>query len=352
MIHLLAAMLDAACAPLQAQLDEAVVAREMTRTPHLLLVDRAGYGRFIPHLAEWMWEWLVKELQAQDAILLRGRPINMQATSVLDDEHGPECGVGGETLGAGAGFLDGETHAPGFKGVGFWCSAENPESCEVSFEISPPAKLRTLRVDYKNASSWPGRSGILMIPADTLMMLSSDGGKTYPVAIRSGQRSGYGGEYDGVQLPDAPKTTHVKLRLRGKAVWFAIRDISYTAEQDAQTAMQVTKDYAVAYLADRQSTVATSSVPFVRDLMRVAHNLIHSLLPHALSKVYRVDYGLIQQGDKVTIKPASDTAMLPPRRLLTAVPFIGKDSPSPSAEFAHSDIIILRKTQTTPTTSF
>ena len=332
--HLLAAMLDGACPALEAKLDEAVVAREMARTPHLLLVDRAGYDRFVPDLAAWMWQWLEVELQTNDAVLLRREPVNMQASSVLDSEHGPECAVGGETTGNEV------KRGDGYRGIGFWCSAQSPGSCEFSFEVNPPAKLRTLRVQFKAVSSWPGRSGKTMIPSDTVVELSSDGGKTYPLSVRVPILHGQG-ETDGVQLPTAPETTHVRLRLRGLAEWFAIRDIFFMVEQDAHPAARVTKEGAIAYLADRQSTTVDSAVPFVRDLMRVAHNLIHSLLPHALSLVYRVSYGLIQEGDKVQIEPSSDESGLPPRRLLTAVPFIGKDSPSPTAEFAHTDVIIL-----------
>jgi hypothetical protein len=332
--HLLAAVLDGACPALKAKMNEAVAAREMARTPHLLLVDRTGYDRFVPDLAAWMWQWLEEELQANDAVLLRREPVNMKASSVLDSKHGPECAVGGETTGS-------ETdRGDGYRGTGFWCSAESPGSCEFSFEVLPPARLRTLRLQFKSVSSWPGRSGKTMIPSDVVIELSSDGGNTFAVSTRVPILHG-NGETDGVQLPTAPKTTHVRMRLRGVAQWFAIRDIFFMAEQDTHATTRITKDDAVAYLADPQPTIADSAVPFVRDLMRIAHNLIHSLLPHALSKVYRVDYGLIQQGDKVQIEPSSDESRLPPRRLLTAVPFIGKDSPSPTAEFAHSDVIIL-----------
>jgi hypothetical protein len=333
-IHLLSAVLDGACPALDVKLGEAMNAREMAHTPHLLLVDRAGYDRFVPHLAVWMWEWLEEELKATNAQLLRREPVNMKASSVLDAEHGPENAVGGETTGSEP------SRGDGYRGVGFWCSAESPGSCEFSFEVSPPAKLRTLRVQYKAVSSWPGRSGQVMIPSDTVVELSADGGTTFPLSVRVPRLHG-DGEHDGVQLPNAPETTHVRLRLSGLAPWFAIRDIFFMVEQDASSTTRIDKDVAIAYLADRQSTMVDSAVPFVRDLMRMAHNLIHSLLPHALSKVYRVDYGLIEEGDKVQVEPSSEESLLPPRRLLTAVPFVGKDSPSPTAEFAHPDVIIL-----------
>ena len=332
-IHLLAGMLDGACPVLKAKLDEAMDAREMVRNPHLLLIDRAGYDRrFAPDLAAWMWQWLEAELKENDAQLLRRVPVNLKASSVLDAEHGPECAVGGETT-------DSEPQrGDGCRGVGFWCSAESPGSCEFSFEISPPAKLRTLRIQYKAVSSWPGRSGKVMVPSDQVVELSSDGGHTFPIAVRAPILHGYG-ENDGVQLPDVAKTTHVRLRLTGHAQWFAIRDIFFMVEQDSP--IHIDRDTALAYLTDHQSSAVENAVPFARDLLLTAHNLIHSLLPHALSKVWRVDYGLIEKGDKIQVAPSSDESLLPPRRLLTAVPFIGKDSPSPTAEFANPDVVIL-----------
>ena len=333
-IHLLAGMLDGACPVLKEKLDEAITAREITCNPHLLLVDREGYDRFVPDLAAWMWRFLEEELKESNAQLLKREPVNLTATSVLDAEHGPERAVGGEITGLEP--QRGEDQS----GVGFWCSAEYPGSCEVSFEVKPPAWLRTLRIQYKAVSAWPGRSGKIMIPSNTVVELSSDGGKTFPLVVRLPMLNG-DGEHDGVQLPDAPKITHVRLKLTGEAQWFAIRDIFFMVQQDEDRAMHLDRDTAVAYLTNSQCTTVESAVPYVRDLMRATHNLIHSLLPHALSKVYRVDYGLIEEGDNVQVEPSSDESLLPPRRLLTAVPFIGKDSPSPTAEFAHPDVIIL-----------
>lgn len=70
-----------------------------------------------------------------------------------------------------------------------------------------------------------------------------------------------------------------------------------------------------------------------RALVRVAREAVQCYLPHALSKVCRVDYGVLSERDVAAIG-ASQTA----RRIATAVPFTGKDRPSPSAEFAHADV--------------
>ena len=67
--------------------------------------------------------------------------------------------------------------------------------------------------------------------------------------------------------------------------------------------------------------------------MPVVREAVQCYLPHALSKVCRVDYGVLSERD-VAALGASQTA----RRFATAVPFTGKDRPSPSAEFAHADV--------------
>ena len=56
------------------------------------------------------------------------------------------------------------------------------------------------------------------------------------------------------------------------------------------------------------------------------------LLPHVLSKPNRVSYGLLSRE-----QCAKDT---PTTRKLLAVPFLGKDVPSPASEFAHPDVVI------------
>ncbi|OQR84514.1 hypothetical protein ACHHYP_13291 [Achlya hypogyna] len=68
-------------------------------------------------------------------------------------------------------------------------------------------------------------------------------------------------------------------------------------------------------------------------LLNLAREWVRTLLPHCLSKINRVSYGLLQKQHAVL---ASNT----PSRLLLAVPFVGKDVPSRSSEFAHPDVLI------------
>ncbi|KDO28986.1 hypothetical protein SPRG_20090 [Saprolegnia parasitica CBS 223.65] len=68
-------------------------------------------------------------------------------------------------------------------------------------------------------------------------------------------------------------------------------------------------------------------------LLNLGREWIRTLLPHCLSKINRVSYGLLQ---KQHFESNGNT----PSRLLLAVPFVGKDVPSRSSEFAHPDVLI------------
>ncbi|KAF0690318.1 Aste57867_18249 [Aphanomyces stellatus] len=67
-------------------------------------------------------------------------------------------------------------------------------------------------------------------------------------------------------------------------------------------------------------------------LLNLSRDWIRSLLPHCLSKINRVSYGLLRQHHMQQTHT--------PSRLLLAVPFVGKDVPSRSSEFAHPDVLI------------
>ncbi|RHY32657.1 hypothetical protein DYB32_002374 [Aphanomyces invadans] len=67
-------------------------------------------------------------------------------------------------------------------------------------------------------------------------------------------------------------------------------------------------------------------------LLNLSRDWIRSLLPHCLSKINRVSYGLLRHHHMQQTHT--------PSRLLLAVPFVGKDVPSRSSEFAHPDVLI------------
>ena len=83
-------------------------------------------------------------------------------------------------------------------------------------------------------------------------------------------------------------------------------------------------------------------LPESRKLLNLAANWLKSLLPHCLSKINRVSYGLLTQDEltQIQAKEEGKDAKTPFSRLVMAVPFIGKDVPSHSSEFAHPDVLI------------
>jgi hypothetical protein len=73
-------------------------------------------------------------------------------------------------------------------------------------------------------------------------------------------------------------------------------------------------------------------------MLNLAHDFVNSYLPHALSKIDRVTFGIMNEEDR---KRAFEIDPFMPRtRWKLAIPFVSKDVPSRSSEFAHPDVII------------
>ncbi len=75
-----------------------------------------------------------------------------------------------------------------------------------------------------------------------------------------------------------------------------------------------------------------------KKLLNLAHDWLHTFLPHCMKKVNRVSFGLLN--DQECKNALLQDPLLPPSRLKLGVPFVGKDVPSQSSEFAHPDIIL------------
>ena len=73
--------------------------------------------------------------------------------------------------------------------------------------------------------------------------------------------------------------------------------------------------------------------------MNLAAELIETIVPHVLSKVDRVSYGLLSPSQLQRTMPTT-AAAVPRKRRLLAVPYIGKDTPSRASEFSHPDVVI------------
>lgn len=75
-----------------------------------------------------------------------------------------------------------------------------------------------------------------------------------------------------------------------------------------------------------------------RKLANLGRSWLLTFLPHVLQKIDRVHFGLLSKEDYE--RAVKTDPHMPKTRAKLAVPFVGKDVPSKSSEFAHSDIII------------
>ena len=84
--------------------------------------------------------------------------------------------------------------------------------------------------------------------------------------------------------------------------------------------------------------ISEQLAPKFKKMLNLTHDWLHSFLPHVLQKIDRVSFGLLNATDyekAIKINPH-----LPRTRAKLAIPFVGKDVPSESSEFAHPDVVI------------
>jgi Protein of unknown function (DUF3638)/Protein of unknown function (DUF3645) len=93
-------------------------------------------------------------------------------------------------------------------------------------------------------------------------------------------------------------------------------------------------------LKDRQ---AASAVQVALDdeymkMLNLSHDILRNYLPHVMSKINRVSFGLLSKADlKLSLEQEPNISLT---RRLAAVPFVGKDIPSRASQFSQPDIVI------------
>ena len=91
--------------------------------------------------------------------------------------------------------------------------------------------------------------------------------------------------------------------------------------------------------ADEMLVAAVSQLaPKLNKMLNLSRDWLCSYLPHVLAKIDRVSFGLLNKDDLARAKQLDP--LMPASRTVLAVPFVGKDVPSRSSEFAHPDVII------------
>jgi len=69
-------------------------------------------------------------------------------------------------------------------------------------------------------------------------------------------------------------------------------------------------------------------------MINMCHDMLADFAPFLLSKVDRVNFGLL---NKAQIEAGKN---MPHSRKLSAIPFVGKDVPSRASQFSHPDVVI------------
>jgi len=139
-------------------------------------------------------------------------------------------------------------------------------------------------------------------------------------------------------------------------------------DSNALSCAGVSSDDIVAFLLRKpqqepelERCVSAALSPHTVMMLNLGHDWLTAFLPHCLSKINRVSYGLLHRpqlspGDASAGTGAGATSTgatassdgsgagsgsgSSSTRMLTAVPFVGKDVPSPASEYAHPDVVI------------
>ena len=96
-----------------------------------------------------------------------------------------------------------------------------------------------------------------------------------------------------------------------------------------------------AYLGSRGDKAASEGLKLTGvewQILNLTHDWLHIFLPFSMKKVLRVTFGLMTQRE-VDVCLSNDP-LTTKSRLKLAIPFVGKDVPSPASEFAQPDIMI------------
>ena len=275
------------------------------RVPHLVLLDASFYAAALaPLVARWLLIWLhfscLEDLHAVDgldnelvlAYLLGEAPAKARMEALIE-RHRAEDGAAAGAAGAAAG--------EGAAGGGAAPAAESkaPEAAE---EDAPPS------------------AQALQVMEVTAM----------PRVVAEAALHRCGGDVEGAVM-----------------LLFSTEDVSplvaeYSAAEHDRREAQRARDAKAQERAERRAARARAAGGAVRRgslkeetvaMLNLSADWTTSLLPHAWSKIHRVSYGLLKAHER-----QAPTA--PEHRRLTAIPFLSKDVPSFSSEFAHADVLI------------
>jgi hypothetical protein len=142
-------------------------------------------------------------------------------------------------------------------------------------------------------------------------------------------------------------TTSMKpILCRWLGLWLEMKSTLHaeTPEAESNPTVVVDRNIAAAFVGETDTTAVQAvghelqksgvSDHFLK-LLNLGRMWILTFVPHCLSKINRVSFGLLREGDMANM-PASMASA----RKQVAVPFVGKDVPSQASEFAHPEVLI------------
>lgn len=123
------------------------------------------------------------------------------------------------------------------------------------------------------------------------------------------------------------------------AVLWLLKQDAVMADAGAQNSVEAVLEAVktpTASLAPASLEWIATLQPATVQLLNLTRDWVCTFVPHCLGKINRVAYGLLQRchGDLLT------RATVPESRKVLAVPFVGKDVPSATSEFAHPEVRI------------
>eukprot|EP01059_Diplonema_ambulator_P011882 TRINITY_DN2195_c0_g1_i1.p1 TRINITY_DN2195_c0_g1~~TRINITY_DN2195_c0_g1_i1.p1 ORF type:complete len:3611 (+),score=1490.67 TRINITY_DN2195_c0_g1_i1:684-11516(+) len=115
-------------------------------------------------------------------------------------------------------------------------------------------------------------------------------------------------------------------------LWLHSQHLTALNEEEVVSFLMHRHDGLVSLIQERQM------LPYHVKMLNLGHDWLNSYLPHVLQKINRVSFGILEKRE--IKKVLQDQPLTPQTRIKLAIPFVGKDQPSHSSEFAHPDIVI------------
>jgi hypothetical protein len=351
---------------LEEQLRTGLSTHALQLQPHIILVDKGFYPRLVPAFVELLVPWLRAQCDRPDAMLekLELNPAGAWADSCKPSKKGKESEEGTFSAGQAIAQTAYFSERDGFT-QRFWCSDENVNTGNAiqNWYVKLPMRRQVgaVHIAFKERSDFPFFSGLLMVASEVHIYLSDDGGETY-TRIRSEPEfvertiytfQGQECSRSAASATTCPWATHVRVELIGVARWFALQTVEVLALEEGRAIELSDDEIALVLHSPSASAVATISrargdddaavaslvarlalLPIqLRKVLELSRSYIHTFLPHALSKINCVSFGLLPSS-RVNMDESEG------RRLL-AVPYVGKDQPSASSEFTHPNVQVM-----------